>query len=136
LAASGIQQQAPQVTNAAVRYPDYYQVPFHAYEKGNLCWEAAFEAESATQAMALRVWKDEPLTWQAAQERLRNSFHQVLAQHITQPVQEILDIGCSVGISTLALHRFYQSKLDSSVRTVGLDLSPYMLTSTSHDFGA
>jgi len=132
LAASGIQQQAPQVTNAAVRYPDYYQVPFHAYEKGNLCWEAAFEAESATQAMALRVWKDEPLTWQAAQERLRNSFHQVLAQHITQPVQEILDIGCSVGISTLALHRFYQSKLDSSVRTVGLDLSPYMLTVAQH----
>ncbi len=57
LAAAGIQQQAPQVTNAAVHYPDYYQVPFHAYEKGNLCWEAAFEAESATQAMALRVWK-------------------------------------------------------------------------------
>ena len=107
LAASGIQQQAPQVMNAAVHYPNYYQVPFHAYEKGNLCWEAAFEAESATQAMALRVWKDEPLTWQAAQQRLRSSFHQVLAQHITQPVQEILDIGCSVGISTLALHRFY-----------------------------
>jgi hypothetical protein len=136
LVASGIQQQAAQVTNPAVRYPDYYQVPFHAYEKGNLCWEAAFEAESATQAMALRVWKDEPLTWQVAQERLRNSFHQVLAQHITPPVQEILDMGCSVGISTLALHRFYQSKLDSSVHTVGLDLSPYMLTSTSHDFGA
>jgi len=132
LVASGIQQQVPQVTNAAVRYPDYYQLPFHAYEKGNLCWEAAFEAESATQAMALRVWKDEPLTWQAAQERLRSSFHQVLAQHITQPVEEILDIGCSVGISTLALHRFYQSKLDSSVRTVGLDLSPYMLSVAQH----
>ena len=56
----------------------------------------------------------------------------MLAQHITQPVQEILDIGCSVGISTLALHRFYQSKLDSSVRTVGLDLSPYMLSVAQH----
>src|SRR4028118_1068703 len=30
LVASGIQQQVPQVTNAAVRYSDYYQVPFHA----------------------------------------------------------------------------------------------------------
>lgn len=132
LAASGIQQQAIQNTNAAVRYPDYYQVPFHAYERGNLCWEAAFEAESATHTMALRVWKDEPLTWQAAQKRLRSSFDQVLAQHITQPVQEILDIGCSVGISTLALHRFYQSQQDTPVRTIGLDLSPYMLTVAQH----
>ncbi|WP_088892448.1 class I SAM-dependent methyltransferase [Leptolyngbya ohadii] len=132
LEASGIQQQIDRVTNAAVCYPDYYQVPFHAYEQGNLCWQAAFEAEPATHAMALRVWKDEPLTWQAAQERLRSSFHQVLAQYITDPVQDILDIGCSVGISTLALHRFYQSRQEAPVRTIGLDLSPYMLTVAQH----
>lgn len=126
LSASGIQQQADPLTNQTVRYPDYYQVPFHAYDRGNLCWEAAFEAESATHAMGLRVWKDEPLTWQTAQDRLRNSFHQVLAQQIQRPVQDILDIGCSIGISTLALHRFYQSQA-VPIRTVGLDLSPYML---------
>jgi ubiquinone/menaquinone biosynthesis C-methylase UbiE len=135
LEAAGIQQQLSQITNRAVQYPDYYQVPFHAYEQGNLCWEAAFEAESATYAMALRVWKDEPLTWQEAQERLRGSFHQVLAQSITQPIQDILDIGCSVGISTLALHRFYQSSQDTPVRTIGLDLSPYMLTVAQHQDG-
>lgn len=132
LVASGIQQQVSQNTNPAVHYPDYYQVPFHAYEQGNLCWEAAFEVESATHAMGLRVWKDEPLTWQAAHQRLRSSFHQVLAQYIVQPVQEILDIGCSVGSSTLALHRFYQNKQAQSVCTVGLDLSPYMLTVARH----
>ncbi|HIK13819.1 MAG TPA: class I SAM-dependent methyltransferase [Leptolyngbyaceae cyanobacterium M33_DOE_097] len=132
LKASGIQQQIDQVANPAVEYPAYYQVPFHAYEEGNLCWQAAFEAESATHAMALRVWKDEPLTWQAAQERLRSSFHHVLAQQITQPVHDILDIGCSVGISTLALHHFYQSQQAAPVRTVGLDLSPYMLTVAQH----
>jgi len=132
LKASGIQQQIDRMTNPAVEYPAYYQVPFHAYEEGNLCWQAAFEAESATHAMALRVWKDEPLTWQAAQERLRSSFHYVLAQQITQPVHDILDIGCSVGISTLALHHFYQGKQATPVRTVGLDLSPYMLTVAQH----
>jgi ubiquinone/menaquinone biosynthesis C-methylase UbiE len=128
LVTSGIQQQMSQFTNAAVRYPSYYQVPFHAYEQGNLCWQAAFEAEPATHAMALRVWKDEPLTWQTAQDRLRSSFHQVLAQYIAQPVKDILDIGCSIGISTLALHRFYQNQQDHPVHTTGLDLSPYMLT--------
>lgn len=132
LAASGIQTQMAQLTNPDLPYPDYYNVPFHAYTDGNLCWQAAFEAEPATHAMALRVWKDEPLTWQVAQDRLRGTFHAVLAQHITTPVQDILDVGCSIGISTLALHRFYQSKSDTPVRTVGLDLSPYMLTVAQH----
>lgn len=132
LAASGLQQRVAELTNETVRYPDYYQVPFHAYDQGNLCWEAAFEAESATYAMALRVWKDEPLTAQVAHDRLRGSFHQVLAQHIQQPVQDILDLGCSIGISTLALHHFYQSQQQHPVHTVGLDLSPYMLAVAQH----
>lgn len=130
--ASGIEQELAQVANPAITYPDYYQVPFHAYDRGNLCWAAAFEAESATYAMALRVWKDESLTWQAAHEQMRDTFHQLLATHITQPVQDILDLGCSVGISTLSLHRYYQSRQQGPVRTVGLDLSPYMLTVAKH----
>jgi len=87
---------------------------------------AAFEAESATHAMALRIWKDEPDL--ASSTGTTVAAYIKLAQHITQPVQEILDIGCSVGISTLALHRFYQSQQDTPVHTIGLDLSPYMLT--------
>lgn len=128
---AGIQSTLAQVTNPAVTYPDYYQVPFHAYADGNLCWQAAFEAEPATYSMALRVWPQEEISWQTAQDRLRSSFHQVLADCITHPVHDILDMGCSVGISTLSLHRYYAQQTDSSsstpVRTVGLDLSPYML---------
>ena len=128
LEASDIHTQLQTITNAAITYPDYYRVPFHAYEAGNLCWQAAFEAESATHAMALRVWPQESLTWQAAQNRLRGCFYDVLDNYITGSVQDILDIGCSVGISTLRLHRHYQQKQTDTVRTVGLDLSPYMLT--------
>jgi ubiquinone/menaquinone biosynthesis C-methylase UbiE len=127
LEASGIQNSLAEFTNPAVTYPDYYQVPFHAYAEGNLCWQAAFEAESATYSMALRVWPQENLTWTEAQDRLRSSFHQVLAQYGPEAVQDVLDIGCSVGISTLALHRYYQQRQNHPVRTVGLDLSPYML---------
>jgi ubiquinone/menaquinone biosynthesis C-methylase UbiE len=131
LSESNLVAQLPQVTNDDITYPDYYNRPFHAYDKGNLCWDAAFEAESATYAMALRVWPQDKLTWEAAQTRLRSSFHQVLAQNITHPVERILDIGCSVGISTLALHRYYQAQ-NPSVTTTGLDLSPYMLTVAKH----
>jgi ubiquinone/menaquinone biosynthesis C-methylase UbiE len=56
------------------------------------------------------------------------SFHQVLADHGPKTVQNVLDIGCSVGISTLYLHQFYQARQEQPVRTVGLDLSPHMLT--------
>ncbi len=122
-----LQPVLAQLTCPEVTYPAYYRVPFHAYAEGNLCWLAAFEAEPATYAMALRVWPQENLSWQAAQKRLRSSFHQVLAQSITQPVHDILDVGCSVGLSTLALHRHYTQTQETPVRTVGLDLSPYML---------
>ncbi len=125
--ASDIEQTLADIANPNITYPDYYQKPFHAYDEGNLCWPAAFEAESATYAMALRVWPDDDLTWQAAQERLRASFHQVLADYGPASVQDILDIGCSVGISTRSLHSYYENKQEHPPRTVGLDLSPYML---------
>lgn len=115
------------LTNSNVVYPDYYQVPFHAYDQGNLCWQAAFEAASATYSMGLRVWKDEDITWQDAQKRLRHSFYQVLEQYTPTTVTNMLDLGCSVGISTLALHRYFSQKQNTSINTVGLDLSPYML---------
>jgi len=124
---SNVKQQLAEIANPSITYPDYYRVPFHAYSEGNLCWQAAFEAPSATYSMGLRVWPQENLTWQIAQNRLRSSFHQVLAKYTSSKVQDILDIGCSVGISTLALHRFYQQQQEHPVHTVGLDLSPYML---------
>lgn len=125
---SGIQQQLTAIANPAIIYPDYYNVPFHAYDDGNLCWLAAFEAAPATYSMALRVWPDENLSWEAAQDRLRSSFHEVLAKHGPKEVRNILDIGCSVGISTLAVHRYYANLQQATVTTIGLDLSPYMLT--------
>lgn len=128
LAASQAEQRLVQISNPSISYPDYYLVPFHAYDEGNLCWQAAFEAESATYAMALRVWPQENITWQTAQDRLRDSFHQILAKYGPRQVRDILDIGCSVGISTLTLHRYYQKSQNTPVRTVGLDLSPYMLS--------
>ena len=127
LASSEAQALLPTVTNETVVYPGYYHVPFHAYKQGNLCWSAAFEAEPATYAMALRVWPQESLSWQEAHTRLRSSFHRVLERYGPSQVQDILDLGCSVGLSTLALHRYYGQRHPHPIRTVGMDLSPYML---------
>ncbi|WP_299415040.1 class I SAM-dependent methyltransferase [Acaryochloris sp. IP29b_bin.148] len=128
LESSNVKDHLDPMTDPNLIYPSYYQVPFHAYEQGNLCWPAAFEAESATYAMALRVWPQDDLTWDTAQQRLRASFHQVLADNGPSVVTDVLDMGCSVGISTFTLHRYYQSIQPVSVHTTGLDLSPYMLS--------
>lgn len=127
LEASGAKELLETMTNSLVVYPDYYKVPFHAYEEGNLCWQAAFEASTATRAMALRIWPQENISWQTAQERLRSSFQGVITEYVPRTVRDILDIGCSVGISTLTIHRYYQDQQGKNVRTIGLDLSPYML---------
>jgi ubiquinone/menaquinone biosynthesis C-methylase UbiE len=120
---------AAAITDANLQYPNYYRVPFHAYDAGNLCWLAAAEAEPATYSMALRVWPDAGLSGSAAHDRLRQSFHDVLADRGPQSVQNILDIGCSVGLSTRSLHRFYaQRQPETKIQTIGFDLSPYMLS--------
>lgn len=122
-----VKESLASLSDPQVTYPDYYRVPFHAYAEGNLSWQAALEAEPATYAMALRVWPQEQLTWQQAQQRLRGSFHGVLSEYGPTQVRDILDLGCSIGISTLSLHRYYAQSRAMPVRTVGLDLSPYML---------
>ena len=126
--ASDLRDRLPAIADPNLTYPDYYQKPFHAYEEGNLCWLAAFEAEAATHSMAMRIWPQETLSWQEASARLRGTFHAVLAQAIPTEVRDILDLGCSVGLSTRALHEFFAQRQNQPPRTVGLDLSPYMLS--------
>ncbi|MFG6107631.1 class I SAM-dependent methyltransferase [Leptothoe sp. EHU-05/26/07-4] len=126
LVTSDVKKWLPQLNNPTVTYPDYYQAPFHAYAKGNLCWIAAFETEPATYAMPLRIWP--ALSWEAAQAKLRTNIHQVLDQYGPNDVKNLLDVGCSIGISTQYLHQHYTQRQNHAVRTVGLDLSPYMLS--------
>ncbi|MEL6439324.1 MAG: class I SAM-dependent methyltransferase [Cyanobacteria bacterium J06621_8] len=128
LAAAISQADLDSLTNPDLNYPDYYLVPFHAYPQGNLCWQAAFEAPSATYSMALRIWSKENFTWQEAQQKLRHSFLQVLANYTPPRLTQMLDLGCSVGISTLSLHQYFASRQNFPLTTIGLDLSPYMLT--------
>lgn len=107
------------IANPSLTYPDYYLRPFHAYEQGNLSWEAATEVEVAAHAVHARIWPDAGAQGDA---RLRQSYHAVVQAQVSQPPQEILDLGCSVGMSTLALQGVYPQ-----ARVTGVDLSPYFL---------
>jgi SAM-dependent methyltransferase len=118
------------VTVAATEAPAYYRARFHAYDQGNLCWEAACEAEQATDSMALRVWPQEPdLAPEVAQQRLRSAIFAAIEPSLTAPVTRALDMGCSVGVGTLALLDWLERRAGETAAPVveGLDLSPQML---------
>ena len=108
-----------QVQNPQLTYPDYYLCSFHAYENGNLNWDAAWEVESAAYAVHSKIWHD---AGAQGDPRLRQSYHDIIKKQITQEPEDILDLGCSVGMSSFALQKVYpQAKITS------VDLSPYFL---------
>ncbi|MDZ8055025.1 MAG: class I SAM-dependent methyltransferase [Aulosira sp. ZfuVER01] len=107
------------VKNPQLSYPDYYLTSFHAYETGNMSWQAAFEVEPAAYAVHAKIWQGAEVQGDV---QLRQSYHDILKNQIPQEPQDILDLGCSVGMSTFALQALYpQAKI------TGLDLSPYFL---------
>jgi ubiquinone/menaquinone biosynthesis C-methylase UbiE len=112
------EQELAQV-QAPLSYPDYYLTSFHAYEQGNLSWDAAMEVEVAAHAVHARIW---PEAGAQGDAMLRQSFHAVLQQHIATAPKAILDLGCSVGMSTFALQTVYPQ-----AQITGVDLSPYFL---------
>lgn len=110
-------------TNPATVYPDYYCAPFHAYPEGNLSLQAALEVEVAAYTVHSRLWPDQGRDGDAY---LRQTYHSLLQQTLPTP-QQILDLGCGVGMSTLALQDVYPQS-----RVVGLDLSPPYLAVARH----
>jgi len=109
-----------QVENFDLQYPDYYLKSFHAYDQGNLGWDAAWELESAAYSVHSTIFSKEPHI--SGDRTLRQKYHQVLQQEIEQNPSNILDMGCGVGLSTFALKETY-----SKAQILGLDLSPYFL---------
>lgn len=114
------QEEISAVENPNIQYPSYYLTSFHAYEKGNMSWDAAWELESAAYSVHSTIYSKTPQP--DGDRNLRNSYHEFLQTQIPTIPENILDIGCGVGLSTFALQEAYpHSKIS------GLDLSPYFL---------
>ncbi|KAF5449919.1 hypothetical protein F2P56_030318 [Juglans regia] len=123
---SDVYKELESIQNPSVVYPDYYLNPFHAYDEGNLSWLAAAEAEAATLSMARRAVPGAS-SLDEANEIIRGNWLQAIEQHHLQysgnsMIRDILDIGCSVGVST-----GYLADKFPSAKVTGLDLSPYFL---------
>ncbi|XP_078446295.1 uncharacterized protein LOC144715238 [Wolffia australiana] len=123
---SDVYKEMEGIQNPSIVYPDYYLKPFHAYDEGNLSWLAAAEAEAATIAIAKRAVPNASI--EEANDAVRGKWLDAIEQHINTHspnarINDIIDIGCSIGFSTRCLaSRFPSAKL------TGLDLSPYFLS--------
>ncbi|XP_047946077.1 uncharacterized protein LOC125192521 [Salvia hispanica] len=123
---SDVYKEKDSIEDTSIVYPDYYLNPFHAYDEGNLSWLAAAEAEAATMSMARRSVPSAP-SLQEANQIVRGNWLQAIEDHHLKhsgglQIGQVLDIGCSVGVST----RFLAEKFPSA-KITGLDLSPYFL---------
>ena len=82
--------------------------------------------------MALRVWPDESLKPVEAQARLRAAIHAVAEPLLPASIDRVVDLGCSVGVSTQALARWLNARAEANAvplpTLIGLDLSPEMLS--------
>ncbi|RWR89469.1 hypothetical protein CKAN_01852600 [Cinnamomum micranthum f. kanehirae] len=133
---SEVYKEMESIQNPSLKYPDYYLNPFHAYDEGNLSWLAAAEAEAATMSMMRRAIPNASSLEEASQI-VRGNWLRAIEQHHLQysgdsGIRDILDIGCSVGVSTRLLADKFPSAnvtiVIFSVRLLqGLDLSPYFL---------
>ncbi|MBW3586284.1 MAG: class I SAM-dependent methyltransferase [Cyanobacteria bacterium 0813] len=107
------------VQNPDLVYPKYYLTSFHAYEKGNMSWESATEVEVAARTVHAGIW---PEAGAEGDAKLRASYHEIIKSQISYSPQDIVDLGCSVGMSTFALGDVYPE-----AKMTGVELSPYFL---------
>jgi hypothetical protein len=116
-----------ETTDPSIEPPRYYTRDYHAYDEGNLCWAAAFEAEGAALSAALIARPD---AGSNAVHKLHGQMLGLLAEYLgEQPDPSvILDLGCGIGESTIALQNAFPSS-----KVTGIDLSPYFLAIARHN---
>merc|ERR1711965_881287 len=106
-------------------YPEYYTQQFHAYEQGNLCWNAAHEQELAGKAVGQRNFPGNG-PGAAGEEAFRDAFSDALFNELgagqallegggggggATPRQKlIIDCGCGSGPSTRRLARRFKGE--------------------------
>mgnify|MGYP001411591850 CR=1 FL=1 len=112
------------IENKTIEYPEYYTQSFHGYDTGNLNWDASLEGEAATLSMAVNYWKGtDPIV---TENWLRYNVTNNIKNYglVFNDNFSILDVGCSVGISTEFLYKGFPFSQNIS----GIDLSPYFLS--------
>jgi ubiquinone/menaquinone biosynthesis C-methylase UbiE len=114
---------SPPSSTLGAPIPLYYRQAFHAYETGNLSWEAALEVEIASCAVGARNF---PQYGSKGEEAFRGAFDSALMEAgiVVPDGGRVLDMGCGTGMSTRRIARNFPK----AKTIIGLDLSPYFVS--------
>eukprot|EP01065_Artemidia_motanka_P006752 TRINITY_DN13294_c0_g1_i1.p1 TRINITY_DN13294_c0_g1~~TRINITY_DN13294_c0_g1_i1.p1 ORF type:complete len:327 (+),score=80.02 TRINITY_DN13294_c0_g1_i1:58-981(+) len=102
-----------------IDYPEYYLREYHAYPEGNLCWEAAVEADAMSISAAMVAY---PEKGKDADAYMHGLIMSCIPEDVRRTAVEVLDAGCGVGQSTFPL----AAALPRS-KVTAVDLSPHFL---------
>jgi ubiquinone/menaquinone biosynthesis C-methylase UbiE len=110
-------------TYSSIQYPKYYTREFHAYQDGNLSWNAAMEQELASRAVGARNF---PAYGSDGEDAFRGSFESaILSLGGSCPRGGVIcDLGCGTGTSSRRL----ASMFPEASEVIGMDLSPYFIS--------
>ncbi len=112
-----------EINNIDINYPEYYTKSFHGYDEGNLNWLAAYENEASIISMSSGYYKN--VSPEESSLLLRTNFNNLIYNNLkNKNISNILDLGCSIGIST----EFIKNLFPNQVNIIGLDLSPYFIS--------
>ena len=118
------------IKQSDVEYPEYYLKEFHAYDDGNLSWQAAKEVDCAALTVHAPIYTpSRDILRRDGDAKLRDSFHKIMLEtlsHQSFVPKRVLDIGCSTGLSTVKCHESFPN-----AEIIGIDMSPYMLAGKS-----
>eukprot|EP01062_Namystynia_karyoxenos_P041358 TRINITY_DN30148_c0_g1_i1.p1 TRINITY_DN30148_c0_g1~~TRINITY_DN30148_c0_g1_i1.p1 ORF type:complete len:312 (+),score=99.59 TRINITY_DN30148_c0_g1_i1:69-1004(+) len=127
----GVEPPAPAAPLAElpteVEYPQYYLREYHTYPAGNLCWEAACEADAMALSAALIAY---PEKGREADWYMHSQALAAIPDECGE-AREVLDAGCGVGQSAFPLRAACPA-----ARVTAVDLSPYFLSQAQRKDGA
>ncbi len=114
--------QCRRIIESEFTVPTYYRQAFHAYDEGNLSWDAALEVEIASCSVGARNF---PQYGSRGEEAFRGAFESALEQAGAKVPSGamILDMGCGTGMSTRRLAQNFPQA--STIQ--GMDLSPFFV---------
>lgn len=118
----GTNDEDDEITIALSNIPEYYRQAFHAYDDGNLSWEAAYEVEIASCAVGARNF---PQYGSDGESAFRGAFDSALVEAgAIVPIEgTVVDLGCGTGMSTRRL----ATNHPQAKSIIGVDLSPFFI---------
>ena len=106
------------INKKKIKYPNYY-------DKSNFNWNSAYEFEALSYSVLSLCLNN--YDFKFASNYFRSNISDIIYDYSNNEIKYILDLGCSIGLSTEFLQKKFYPKF-----ILGIDLNPYFLSIASY----